>query len=80
VTKITTLHPVLLRRFAANLKRERLRQGLTHETLAARARITSPYVSMMEAGLKCPTLYVIEACAKALKMKDPSQLLKENES
>lgn len=49
------------------LKERREQVGLTREQLAKKARVTTAYVSMMEAGKrKNPSLAVLERLAKAL--------------
>jgi transcriptional regulator with XRE-family HTH domain len=49
------------------LKERREQVGLTREQLAKKAKVTTAYVSMMEAGKrKNPSLAVLERLAKAL--------------
>jgi transcriptional regulator with XRE-family HTH domain len=49
------------------LKERREAQGLTREQLAKRAKVTTAYVSMMEAGKrKNPSLAVLQRLSKAL--------------
>jgi transcriptional regulator with XRE-family HTH domain len=49
------------------LKERREQVGLTREQLARKARVTTAYVSMMEAGKrKNPSLAVLDRLAKAL--------------
>jgi transcriptional regulator with XRE-family HTH domain len=50
-----------------NERREQV--GLTREQLAKKAKVTTAYVSMMEAGKrKNPSLAVLERLAKALEV------------
>jgi transcriptional regulator with XRE-family HTH domain len=72
----TKIHPILVPRFASNLKRERDRRKLSQDTFADKAGITAAYVSMLEAGLRSPSLEIVETCSRALGM-DPAALLKE---
>jgi transcriptional regulator with XRE-family HTH domain len=44
--------------FAQELRRLRLDAGLTQEQVAARARVSREYVSMLEAGKNLPTIDV----------------------
>jgi transcriptional regulator with XRE-family HTH domain len=66
--------PGLADKFAANLKSERLRRRLSQEALAAKARISVSYVSMLERGQRTPPLDTIECLAKALAVS-PTSLL-----
>jgi transcriptional regulator with XRE-family HTH domain len=51
------------------LKERREQVGLTREQLAKKAKVTTAYVSMMEAGKrKNPSLAVLERLAKALEV------------
>jgi len=49
-----------------NLLELRTRQGLSQEALAKRRGISVSYVSMLERGMRTPTLETIESLAKAL--------------
>jgi transcriptional regulator with XRE-family HTH domain len=51
---------------ARNLRRLRVRKGLSQEILAVDARIDRTYVSRLERGLENPTVAVLERLAKAL--------------
>ena len=48
-------------RFGPNLRRLRERERWTQEELAERMSVSGPYVSMLEAGGRVPSLEVIEA-------------------
>ena len=51
---------------ARNLRRLRVRKGLSQEVLAVDARIDRAYVSRLERGLENPTVAVLERLAEAL--------------
>jgi transcriptional regulator with XRE-family HTH domain len=52
------------------LKRMRTQRGLTQDDLAARARVTKPYISQIEHGVrKNPSIPVLRRLAKALDTK-----------
>jgi transcriptional regulator with XRE-family HTH domain len=51
---------------ARNLRRLRVRVGLSQEALAVDAGIDRTYVSRLERGLENPTVAVLERLAKAL--------------
>lgn len=51
---------------ARNLRRLRVRQGLSQEALAVDAGIDRTYVSRVERGLENPTVAVLEKLSKAL--------------
>ena len=53
-------------RFAANLRSERRRRRLSQEALAAKARLSVSYISMLERGQRSPPLETLEHLAKAL--------------
>ena len=71
------IHPVLVERFAHNLKAERERRGWTHREAAARIGVTYAYLSLLESCQRQPTLEVIEKCAAGMKLSDPSYLLRK---
>jgi transcriptional regulator with XRE-family HTH domain len=74
--KNTKIHPVLVGRFSSNMKRIREARGYTHEAFAKVAKITGPYVSLLEAQERTPSLLMVERIAWALGV-DPADLLKE---
>jgi transcriptional regulator with XRE-family HTH domain len=51
---------------AWNLRRLRVRRGLSQENLAVDAGIDRTYVSRLERGLENPTITVLEQLAEAL--------------
>ncbi len=51
---------------ARNLRRLRVRRGLSQEVLAVDAEIDRTYVSRLERGLENPTVAVLERLANAL--------------
>ena len=61
-------------KFAANLKNERIRRKLSQESLAAKARLSVSYISMLERGQRTPPLDTLESLAKALAVP-PTSLL-----
>jgi ribosome-binding protein aMBF1 (putative translation factor) len=61
-------------KFAVNLKNERLRRKLSQESLAAKARLSVSYISMLERGQRAPPLDTLECLAKALSVP-PTSLL-----
>ena len=64
------------RLFGANLLRLRQERGLTQEKLAELADLHTTYVSMLEHGVKSPTLDTMMRLAKALNVKT-NDLLRE---
>ncbi|WP_242344889.1 helix-turn-helix domain-containing protein [Anaeromyxobacter terrae] len=66
--------PRLADKFALNLKSERLRRKLSQESLAAKARLSVSYISMLERGQRTPPLETLESLAKALAVS-PTSLL-----
>ena len=52
--------------FAAELRKLRLKAGLTQEEVAARAKVTREYVSMLEAGKNSPTIEVFIRLCRAV--------------
>ena len=53
---------------ARNLRAVRVRQRLSQEALANKARISVSYVSMLERGQRSPPLDTLEVLASALKV------------
>ena len=49
-----------------NIRRERMRQDLSGEQLAERANITSQYLSLLENGNRCASMYVYLKISNAL--------------
>jgi transcriptional regulator with XRE-family HTH domain len=52
---------------ARNLRRLRVRQGLSQESLAVDAGVDRTYVSRLERGLENPTVAVLERLAQAME-------------
>ena len=55
--------------FAANLKENRRKKGLTQEKLAEAANISLRYVAMLELGKSFPSGEMLEKIAKALEIQ-----------
>lgn len=70
---MVTLHPVV-RRFARRLRHAREAADLTQAALAARAKLARPYITMLEAGVREPSIVTVVTLAKALGVK-PGALL-----
>jgi transcriptional regulator with XRE-family HTH domain len=66
----------LARTFGANVKARRKEVGLSQEALADAVKLAPTYVGQIERGQRNPTLKVIELFAKALRVRDPLDLLK----
>ncbi len=60
---------------AKNLRSLRTRRKLSQESLAAEARLSVSYISMLERAQRSPPLDTLEALAKALKVS-PLDLLR----
>jgi transcriptional regulator with XRE-family HTH domain len=65
----------LLESFAANVRRLRLRRGLTQEQLAEMTDLTPRYVQRLEQAGADPSLSVFAGLIRALKTR-PSNLMK----
>ncbi len=61
--------------FAVNLKRRRVKSGLSQQGLAQAAGVSVSYVSMLEREQRVPPLATIEQLAIALSVR-PLDLLK----
>jgi transcriptional regulator with XRE-family HTH domain len=59
----------ILKRFGQRVRDERLKQGLSQESLAEKAGLHRTYIGMIERAEKNITLINIEKIAKALGMK-----------
>jgi transcriptional regulator with XRE-family HTH domain len=64
----------LLEFFAANVRRLRLRQGLTQEQLAEVAGLDTTYIQRIERGEANPTLRVLADVADSLGVRVPRLL------
>ena len=56
------------------LRKARLKAGLTQEDLAFKARISRNYVSLLELDQKSPTVAVLLRVCRAMKVR-PSRLI-----
>jgi len=68
------------RRFADSLRNARENAGISQEQLAERAGLHRTYISQLERGLKSPSLDVIVALARGLRitpLEFTSRLLSE---
>ena len=74
---MTKTQSKLAKRFARNLAQDRKEEKLTCAALAARVGVSREYVSMLEAGKREPSLYMVERFARALGWTDPTELLKD---
>lgn len=54
--------------FPASLKRMRLARGLSQEKLSGLADLDRTYISMLERGIRKPSLTTIEKIAQAMDM------------
>lgn len=58
----------LAQTFSENMKNRRQKLGLSQEKLAAEAKLSISYVSMLERGQRSPPLDTIESVCRALKV------------
>ena len=65
------------KRVGLNLKKFRLKQGLSQEALAFECGLHRTYISGVERGVRNPTVLVLEQIAMALKVPTP-RLLEED--
>jgi len=68
----------ITRALGRELRRERIQRGLTQETLADRAGLHRTYVSLIERGLRMPTVEILFRLAKALGT-EPARLVRRLE-
>lgn len=59
----------LVRLLGENVRRERLRQGLTQDALAVEAGMTRSYLSDLERGRRNPSVNALGLLARALKVE-----------
>lgn len=59
----------LVRWLGENVRRERLRQGLTQDALAAEAGMRRSYLSDLERGVRNPSVHALGRLAMALKVE-----------
>ena len=62
-------HAKLARRLGAHLRRLREAADLTQEKLAWECDLAKPYLSQIEAGKRLPSLAVLDAVARRLKLE-----------
>lgn len=65
---------LLSKRFGAVVRKSRIRAGLSQEEFSELAQVHPTYVSMVERGVRNPTLDVADRMAKALKTSLPKLL------
>ena len=68
------LRQLVAREFGATLRAARLSRGLTQEEIADRADFDRTYPSLLERGLRTPTLTVLLKLAEALQI-EPAELI-----
>jgi transcriptional regulator with XRE-family HTH domain len=68
----------LASKFGQVLKKERLKQQISQEELAFECSLDRTYISMLERGIRQPTLETIFKLAKALRLT-PSVIVKKVE-
>ncbi|MBT1706306.1 helix-turn-helix domain-containing protein [Chryseosolibacter indicus] len=66
-------------RFGEILRNLREKNGITQEALAADCDLDRTYISLLERGLRQPTIGTLFKIAEALKVP-PSKIIKELES
>jgi transcriptional regulator with XRE-family HTH domain len=71
---------LLSMRFGATVRKHRSKAGLSQEALAELAHLHTNYVSMIERGIRNPTLDVADRIAKALKVCLPKLLEEAGEA
>ena len=57
----------LQKQFGNLIRRRRQAAGLSQETLAEQARLHRTYISLLERGLRLPSILVVQQLAAALK-------------
>jgi transcriptional regulator with XRE-family HTH domain len=68
----------LEKRFGETLKRLRVEKGLSQEALAEECDLDRTYISLLERGLRQPTLITLFKISEVLKVS-PSSIVKELE-
>jgi len=64
--------------FASVLKRKREALGITQDALAMRSELDRTYISMLERGLRKPSLQTVFSLAKSLEI-EVTELIREVE-
>lgn len=59
------------KRLGAAIRRQRVKAGLSQEELAEQAGLHTTYISMVERGIRNPTVDVAARIAKALRISLP---------
>jgi transcriptional regulator with XRE-family HTH domain len=72
-------HATLIRQFGLEVKRQRIRLGMTQEEFADVSGLHRTYISGIERGDRNPTLDVVFTIARALKC-DATALLSKSQS
>ncbi|MES2552681.1 MAG: helix-turn-helix transcriptional regulator [Pseudomonadota bacterium] len=65
--------------FASVLKRKREALGITQDALAMRSELDRTYISMLERGLRKPSLQTVFSLAKSLEI-EVTELIREVEN
>lgn len=73
---LRTIVPKGLESIAANIRKQRLRLGITQQQLAKAANLETRYVQTLESGKANPSAAVLIAVAKALAV-GPGELFRE---
>jgi transcriptional regulator with XRE-family HTH domain len=63
--------PGISKQFGLAVRQKRMALGLTQENLAERAKLHPTYISMVERGVRNPTLEASAQIAKALQISLP---------
>jgi len=67
--------PNLSKRFGVAVRRRRIAAGLSQETLAEKADLHPTYMSMVERGVRNPTIEVAARISRALRMGLPDLII-----
>jgi transcriptional regulator with XRE-family HTH domain len=62
------------------IRKARLKAGMTQEELAAKARLTREYISLLELNKRMPTLPVFVRLCRSMDISAPDLLAKFEES
>lgn len=60
--------PPIQERFGRRVRELREQAGLSQDALAAKSQISRPYLAEIETGRRNPSLTIVEAIAKGLKV------------
>jgi transcriptional regulator with XRE-family HTH domain len=66
VRKIALTVAKLAKQFGLLIRKRRQAAGISQEALADRARLHRTYISLLERGLRMPSILVVQQLAKAL--------------